>query len=67
MVMDKATNVKILSAAKDELDYSITILSDACADPKASLYEELMTKLFPRSAEVLTVGQWIASLQAARS
>ena len=23
-------------------DYSITILSDACADPKASLHEELM-------------------------
>src|SRR5271168_4744311 len=46
--------------AADE-DYSITILSDACADPKPSLHEELMTNLFPRSATVLTVGQWIAS------
>jgi hypothetical protein len=43
-------------------DYSITILSDACADPKASLHEGLMTNLFPRSATVLTVDQWIASL-----
>jgi nicotinamidase-related amidase len=49
--------------AADE-DYSMTILSDACADPKTSLHEELMTNLFPRSANVLTVDQWIASLPA---
>jgi nicotinamidase-related amidase len=49
--------------AADE-DYTITILSEACADPKASLHEELMTNLFPRSATVLTVDQWIASLPA---
>jgi nicotinamidase-related amidase len=46
--------------AADE-DYRITILSDACADPKASLHEELMTNLFPRSASVLTVDEWISS------
>ena len=39
--------------AADE-DYSLTILSDACADPEASLHEELMTNLFPRSATVLS-------------
>ena len=49
--------------AADE-DYSMTILSDACADPKTSLHEELMTNLFPRSADVLTVDQWIASFPA---
>jgi nicotinamidase-related amidase len=49
--------------AADE-DYSMTILSDACADPKTSLHEELMTNLFPRSANILTVDQWIASLPA---
>jgi len=49
--------------AADE-DYGITILSDACADPKASLHQELMTNLFPRSAKVLTVDQWLASLPA---
>lgn len=59
-----ATSGVILSTftlAADE-DYTITILSDACADPKASLHEELMTNLFPRSARVLTVDQLIASL-----
>jgi nicotinamidase-related amidase len=61
-----ATSGVILSTftlAADE-DYGITILSDACADPKASLHEELMTNLFPRSATVLTVDQWIALLPA---
>jgi hypothetical protein len=63
---EEGTSGVILSTftlAADE-DYSITILSDACADPKASLHEELMTNLFPRSATVLTVDQWIASLPA---
>jgi nicotinamidase-related amidase len=61
-----ATSGVILSTfalAADE-DYSITILSDACADPKTSLHEELMANLFPRSANVLTSDQWIASLPA---
>jgi hypothetical protein len=51
--------------AADE-DHRMTILSDACADPKTSLHEELMTNLFPRSADVLTVDQWIASFPTKR-
>lgn len=47
--------------AADE-DFGLTILSDACADPKASLHEELMSNLFPRSASVLPVAAWIAGL-----
>lgn len=49
--------------AADE-DFRMTILSDACADPKANLHNELVTNLFPRSARVLTVAEWIASLAA---
>lgn len=48
--------------ASDE-DYGLTILSDACADPKASLHKELMSNLFPRSATVLPVDAWIESLK----
>lgn len=44
-------------------DYALTILSDACADPKPGLHQELMTQLFPRSADVLTVGAWAAGLK----
>jgi nicotinamidase-related amidase len=63
-----ATSGVILSTftlAADE-DYGITILSDACADLKAGLRQELMRNLYPRSAKVLTVDQWIASLPAKR-
>ena len=66
MMAGVATSGVILSTftlAADE-DYGITIPSDACADPKASLHEELMTNLFPRSATILTVDPWIASLTA---
>lgn len=47
--------------AADE-DYGLTILSDACADPKPSLHQELMTNLFPRSASVVTVKEWSSGL-----
>jgi nicotinamidase-related amidase len=62
-VVTSGVILSTFTLAADE-DYSLTILSDACADPKASLHEELMTNLFPRSATVLTVDQWIASLPA---
>jgi nicotinamidase-related amidase len=62
-VVTSGVILSTFTLAADE-DYSMTILSDACADPKASLHEELMTDLFPRSATVLTVDQWIASLPA---
>jgi len=59
-----ATSGVILSTfaeAADE-DYEMVVLSDACADPKVSLHQELITSLFPRSATVVSVDQWTASL-----
>ncbi len=47
--------------AADE-DYGLTILADACADPKPGLHQELMTNLFPRSASVVPVHAWVESL-----
>jgi nicotinamidase-related amidase len=59
-----ATSGVILStfAEAAEEDYEMLVLSDACADPKASLHQELITSLFPRSATVASVDQWTASL-----
>jgi hypothetical protein len=62
-VVTSGVILSTFTMAADE-DYSITILSDACADPKASLHEELMPNLFPGPATVLTIDQWIASLRA---
>lgn len=61
-----ATSGVVLStfcAAADQ-DYSITMLSDACADPNIGLNNDLMTNLFPLSATVLTVDAWAAGLKA---
>ncbi len=55
--------VSTFCAAADE-DFELIILSDACADPNPRLNDELMTNLFPRSARVLSVSAWAASLTA---
>jgi len=59
-----ATSGVILSSftAAADADHSMTILSDACADPKPTLHNELMKNLFPRSAMVATVDEWTGSL-----
>jgi nicotinamidase-related amidase len=37
-----------------DMDYSIVVVSDACADPDAEVNRVLMNKVFPRQATVLT-------------
>lgn len=39
-------------------DYELTVLSDACSDPNEEVHRVLMTRIFPRRAEVLTVDEW---------
>ncbi len=50
-----------LSEAADK-DYRLSVLSDGCIDPDPELHNALMTKHFPRRAEVLTVDQWVGGL-----
>ena len=38
------------------------MLSDACLDADAEVHRVLMEKVFPRQAEVQTVGAWIETL-----
>ena len=45
-----------------DLDYSITILSDGCADRDPDLHETLLTKVFNRRCEVTTISDWKDSL-----
>jgi nicotinamidase-related amidase len=45
-----------------DLDYRITVLSDACADRDSEVHRVLMEKVFPRQALVTTVDQWIQTL-----
>ncbi len=59
-----STSGVVLSTFADAIDrdFDVTILSDCCADPDAELHTTLVTKLFPRSATVLTAKAWANSL-----
>jgi nicotinamidase-related amidase len=48
-----------------DMDYRITVLSDGVVDNDEELHNVLVTKLFPRQAEVVSIADWIGSLQAA--
>ncbi|WP_055590850.1 cysteine hydrolase family protein [Peterkaempfera griseoplana] len=62
-----ATGGIVLSTALQaaDLDYRITVLSDACADPDPDLHHTLVTKVLARRGEVTTVDAWGRSLGVA--
>lgn len=42
----------------EDKDYELTVLSDCCADTEQDVQHVLMTKIFPRCAEVITAKDW---------
>ncbi|MFD0019624.1 cysteine hydrolase family protein [Streptomyces sp. NPDC058382] len=48
-----------------DLDYGVTVLSDACADPSPALHDMLLSELLARRGEVTTVEEWARALDAA--
>lgn len=59
-----ATSGVVLSTLREaaDKDYTIRVLSDACADADPEVHHVLMEKVFPRQAEVSTVDDWVSSL-----
>ena len=59
-----ATSGVVLSTTREaaDKDYSITILSDCCADGDEEVHRVLLTKVLPRQAEVMTVEDWEKSM-----
>jgi nicotinamidase-related amidase len=59
-----ATGGVVLSTLRQaaDLDYRLTVLSDACADPDPEIHRVLTEKVFPRQAHVTTTDEWIATL-----
>jgi nicotinamidase-related amidase len=41
-----------------DLDYRVTVLADACADPSPDLHHTLVNDVYPRRGEVTTVDDW---------
>ncbi len=57
-----ATSGVVLSTLRQaaDLDFELTVLSDACADGDDEVHRVLTQKVFPRQADVLTVAEWAA-------
>lgn len=55
-----ATSGVVLSTLREaaDKDYRITVLADGCADADEEVHRVLTTKVFPRQADVLSVGEW---------
>ncbi|MEU8648003.1 cysteine hydrolase [Streptomyces sp. NPDC048674] len=60
-----ATSGIVLSTALEaaDLDYRVTVLSDACADRDADLHTTLLTKVVGRRCEVMTTSAWADTLK----
>ncbi|GHO71998.1 cysteine hydrolase [Ktedonobacter sp. SOSP1-52] len=55
-----ATSGVVLSTLREaaDKDYQLTVLADCCFDNDAEVQRVLLTKIFPRQAEVLQVETW---------
>jgi nicotinamidase-related amidase len=61
-----ATNGVVLSTLRQaaDLDFELTVLSDACADTDEEVHRVLIEKVFPRQAAVMAVSEWADALRA---
>lgn len=58
-----ATSGVVLSTLRQaaDLDYALTVLSDACLDADPEVHAVLTGKVFQRQAEVSTIAEWAAA------
>ena len=55
-----ATSGVVLSTLREaaDKDYQLSVLSDCCTDGDEEVHKVLMTKVFPRQADIVTVKEW---------
>ena len=60
-----ATSGVVLSTLREaaDKDYQLTVLSDCCVDSDEEVQRVLLSKVFPRQAEVVTTEAWSARLK----
>lgn len=60
-----STSGVVLSTLRQaaDLDFGLTVLSDACADPDPEVHRVLLEKVFPRQAAVMTTDDWIGTVR----
>ncbi|HVA22674.1 MAG TPA: cysteine hydrolase [Candidatus Micrarchaeia archaeon] len=64
-----ATSGVVLSTLRQaaDLDYTLTVLRDGCADADPEVHRILLDKVFPRQAAVLSTDEWAHHLGSASS
>jgi nicotinamidase-related amidase len=60
-----ATSGVVLSTLREaaDKDYQLTVLSDCCVDGDEEVQRVLLSKVFPRQAEVVTAEEWSGRLE----
>jgi nicotinamidase-related amidase len=55
-----STSGVVLSTLREAIDkdYMVTVLADGCADRDEEVHRVLTTKVYPRQASVVSVGEW---------
>ncbi|GCE18705.1 cysteine hydrolase family protein [Dictyobacter kobayashii] len=61
-----ATSGVVLSTLREaaDKDYQLTVLADCCMDNDEEVQRVLLSKVFPRQAEVIQASDWAANLKA---
>ncbi len=61
-----ATSGVVLSTLREaaDKDYQLTVLADCCVDNDEEVQRVLLTKVFPRQAEVVQASTWMAKLNS---
>nr|WP_315035492.1 isochorismatase family cysteine hydrolase [uncultured Chryseobacterium sp.] len=56
-----STSGVVLSTLREaaDKDYRLTVISDCCKDGDEEVHSVLMTKVFPRQADIITAKDWI--------
>ncbi len=62
-----ATSGVVLSTLRQaaDLDFTLTVLADGCGDGDEEVHRVLTEKVFPRQAQVVSVEEWVTSLESA--
>jgi nicotinamidase-related amidase len=60
-----STSGVVLSTVREaaDKDYMLTVLSDCCAEGDEEVHKVLISKIFPRQADVVTAEAWIATVK----
>ncbi|MFL5788739.1 MAG: cysteine hydrolase family protein [Flavisolibacter sp.] len=60
-----ATSGVVLSTVREaaDKDYALTVLANGCADMDEEVHRVLITKVFPRQAEVIKIEEWVNAIQ----